>query len=81
MSTCKNIINYVKTICMEIECRQWNKSEKKCDTQHCIEEATPERMREINLAFLCETCGDNIVTNLKKKEDGTIYECNDCKGL
>ena len=67
-------------------CKRFDEENKICKTPFlCIREATPEILRKLNLAFLCEECGDmpvtNLFENLFEDENDNEYLCNNCKGI
>lgn len=73
----KKIIKYGCRHCVQ----QGLNPNNPCLVLDCIREVKPEDLRELNLAFLCEECKDNVVTNLFTEEGENEYRCNSCKNI
>ena len=86
--TWKKLIKFVKSGCKGCK-HQDEDQDNSCGLIDCNMEATPEVLREtrtflgnkLGLAWICEECGDAIVTNLFGEEDENEYRCNECKGI
>jgi hypothetical protein len=77
--TQKELINRIVKGCDN--CPSQGSPADPCYQFGCDREITPEALREIELAFLCEECEDMPVTNLFGDENNNEYRCNSCKKI